>query len=237
MSGLSLRPFVVLLGVWLNLGLAVAEPALGAQRSDSGDRTMIVVFGASYAKSWPIDRIGGVKVVNAGIGGNETKDMTARYEQDVLSLSPDYVLFWGFINDFTRNKPEQAAQLTTQIQQRYQAMIETALQRGIKPILATEVTMPAATSWWGEILAWVYRLLGRKGYADRINTNVMGVNAWLKDYARQHGLPLLDLQATLAPGGFYRRRQYSQPDGSHLTEAAYRALTEYTRSQEATLLR
>lgn len=232
MTASLLRMILALVLGWSCVGGSLA---LGADDPQTGASDVIVIFGASYAKDWHIESIAGAKVTNSGIGGNETKDMLARYERDVLSLSPDKVIFWGFINDFMRSNAQQAGQVSSLVKERYQTMVDTALQRGIEPVLATEVTLPAATTWWGEIIAWVFRLIGRKGYADRINTNVMEVNAWLKDFARQRSLPLLDLQAALAPGGFYRKRAFSQPDGSHLSEAAYRELTSYTRAHEGSL--
>lgn len=232
---MSVHPLRAFLVLKLALLTVACGPVFAAQPAASADRGVIVVFGASYVKDWPIQDIGGARVVNAGVGGNETKDLAARFESDVLARSPDYVLLWGFINDFTRNKPEQAEQLTAQIKQRYQGMIETARERNLPLIVATEVTLPAATSWWGEILAWLFRLLGRESYADRINANVMAVNDWLKQYASEQGVPLLDFQAALAPDGLYRDRDYAQPDGSHLSEAAYQRLTSYTQSQQALL--
>ena len=38
-----------------------------------------------------------VRVTNAGISGNTSRDLRARYEQDVLALLPDYVSICIFI--------------------------------------------------------------------------------------------------------------------------------------------
>ena len=193
---------------------------------------MIVVFGASYAKDWQIADIAGLAVVNAGVGGNETRDMMERYERDVLARSPRYVLIWGFINDYTRSSADKHPQVAALIEQRLTQMVDLAVARQVRPILATEVTMPAATSWSGAVLASIYGALGRKGYADRINTQVMNSNRWLKQFAAERQLPVLDLQAALAADGFYRERRYSLPDGSHLTAAAYAALNLYVDTQK-----
>jgi lysophospholipase L1-like esterase len=193
---------------------------------------VIVILGASYANAWPITRIAGLPVVNAGVGGNETRDMFARFETDVLAKRPTHLLLWGFINDYSRNRPDKYPEVARLIEQRFTQMVDLAQARGIRVALATEVTLPAATSFHGELLAAVYRSLGRQGYADRINHEVMKSNQWVKAFARERGLPLLDLQAALAPKGFYRQRQYSLPDGSHLTTAAYTALTAYVDTKQ-----
>jgi len=193
---------------------------------------VIVVFGASYAKAWPIANIAGLPVVNAGVGGDETRNMLERYERDVLTHAPRYVLIWGFINDYTRSPAAKHPQVAAAIEQRITEMVDKAIARGIQPVLGTEVTMPAATSAWGELLASIYRSMGRTGYQDRINTQVMNSNRWLKQFAAQRNLAVLDLQRALAPNGFYRKREYSLADGSHLTPAAYAALTEFVETQE-----
>lgn len=193
---------------------------------------MIVIFGASYANAWPITRIAGLPVVNAGVGGNETRDMIARFETDVLAKRPSHLLIWGFINDYSRNRPDKYPEVARLIEQRFTQMVDLAQAQGIRVTVATEVTLPAAVSLHGELLAAVYRSLGRQGYADRINREVMKSNQWVKAFAAARGLPLLDLQAALAPKGFYRARQFSLPDASHLTSAAYTALTAYVEQKQ-----
>lgn len=193
---------------------------------------MIVVFGASYVKAWPIAEIGGLKVINAGVNGNETRDMLERFERDVLDRAPRYVLIWGFINDYTRSPADKHAQAAVGIEQRITQMVDLALARNVRPVLATEVTMPSAASWWGSVMASIYGALGRTGYADRINEKVMNSNRWLVKFAAERQLPVLDLQRALAPEGTYRERRYTQPDGSHLNTAAYAALNLYVDTRK-----
>ncbi|HEU4779622.1 MAG TPA: GDSL-type esterase/lipase family protein [Steroidobacteraceae bacterium] len=193
---------------------------------------MIVVLGASYVNSWPISQIAGLIVVNAGVDGHETRDMMARFEKDVLARQPHYVLIWGFINDYTRNPADKHPQMAKAIEQRITEMVDKALARGIQPVLATEVTLPAAPTAWGEFTASIFRTMGRTSYQDRINTQVMNTNRWLKQFAAQRKLGVLDLQQALAPEGVYREREYSMPDGSHLNPAAYAALTRLVETQK-----
>jgi len=212
--------------------LALPAAAQDPVTDTAGNRAVIVVIGASYAQSWPITEIGGTRVINAGVGGNETRDMLARFEKDVLAHRPGHVLIWGFINDYTRTPAEKHPQVAAAIEQRLTQMVDLATARNIRVVLATEVTLPNATNWSGSVLASIYGAIGRKGYADRINKQVMNSNRWLVKFAADRKLPVLDLQAALAPEGFHRDRRYTLPDGSHLNSAAYAALNLYVDTQK-----
>ncbi len=59
----------------------------------------IVVLGASYAQGWALDPIAGSTVVNAGVAGETSSEMVARFKDDVLARTPRAVVIWGFIND------------------------------------------------------------------------------------------------------------------------------------------
>jgi hypothetical protein len=55
----------------------------------------------------------------------------------------------------------------------------------------------------------------------------MEVNDCLVHTASKEGVLLLDFQAALGEPGGRRRREFTQPDGSHVTEAGYAVLTSY----------
>jgi lysophospholipase L1-like esterase len=57
----------------------------------------------------------------------------------------------------------------------------------------------------------------------------MDTNTWLRELAHREGVPLLDFEQVFSTeGSGQRRREYTAVDGSHITEAAYRALSAYT---------
>ena len=61
-------------------------------KMEAGMRT-IVVIGASYAGGWKPDRaIAGSRMVNKGVDGQQSFEMLARFETDVLALKPDGVI-------------------------------------------------------------------------------------------------------------------------------------------------
>ncbi|KAA6458326.1 hypothetical protein DYQ86_20640 [Acidobacteria bacterium AB60] len=56
--------------------------------------------------------------------------------------------------------------------------------------------------------------------------SLLAYNQWIREFAHQQHIPVLDLEAALRePGqGSYLRLEYAADDGSHLNDGAYRAL-------------
>ena len=199
-------------------------------------RSSIVVIGASYAKSWPVKQLAGRPVINRGVGGQETHDLLARFENDVVAERPFAVVIWGFINDIFRSPPEALAARKETIKRNVTEMVTLARRNGIQPVLATEVTMRGKASLKNTVMGWIGRALGKRSYADNINGHVQEINDWIRNYAKQQTIPLLDLQPVLAEADGLRKKEYTMEDGSHLTEAAYGALTRYAEPELPRLL-
>ena len=191
----------------------------------------LVIIGASYAGAWPIDELLGCKVINAGIDGNQSFEMEQRFDDDVIAHDPEYVLIWGFINDIFRADPEKMDAALQRIREGFEAMVTRARQQGIKPVVATEITIREQAGWDKRIMGMIGRLMGKTSYQSFINGHVMSTNQWLRGYAREQGLQLLDLEKLLADEDGSRQAPYATDDGSHLTDAAYRAMTQYARKQ------
>jgi uncharacterized SAM-binding protein YcdF (DUF218 family)/lysophospholipase L1-like esterase len=185
----------------------------------------IVMLGASYAASWPVSALAGIPVVNKGVAGQQSFELLERFDRDVLASSPRAVVIWGFINDIFRAADVDAA--LARMRESYTKMLALARQHGIEPILATEVTVRPPDSWSEKLASLAGSMLGKEGYQDRVNRQVMAANRWLADLAAKEGVLVLDLQTVLGDDGGRRRREFIQEDGSHLTPAAYDALTEY----------
>jgi len=62
--------------------------------------------------------------------------------------------------------------------------------------------------------------------------SLLKYNEWVREYASQHGLDVLDLEATLRSNkeGKFLREEFAATDGSHLNSAAYAALDETLRA-------
>ncbi len=206
---------------------------LNNSRTNSTERDCsIVILGASYAAHWDIDRINGCQVINKGLGGNQSFEMFERFDRDVISYDPDYVLIWGFINDIFRSEPSELIETRNRIDRNFISMIEKASEHGIRPILATEITMGYLPGLVNEIVRLKNRILGKTEYVDFINSHVAEINSWIKKYSSDENLLFLDLHKALADSTGNRKPEYLQPDGSHVSVAGYEALTRYMTQLE-----
>jgi acyl-CoA thioesterase-1 len=191
----------------------------------------LVIIGASYAAEWESPKLPGYTVTNKGIGGQESSDLRARFETDVIALKPDTVMIWGHYNDVVRAKPENMAAAKKKAQDNYQAMIEQARAAGITPILVTELTIPVPDTMKEKLLGLAASLLGKNDYRTQKNTEIKAVNAWLRDYAKAQKIQLVDLEAALDSGNGTRKVEYTRSDNSHVSPAGYQAITKYVASQ------
>jgi lysophospholipase L1-like esterase len=191
----------------------------------------VVILGASYAGGWKIDQIKGCSVINEGIDGNQSFEMASRYDADVVAHSPNYVLIWGFINDVFRSDPAKLDESLARIKESYVAIIEKSKQHGIKPILATEVTMREQAGFKNKIMGLIGKVLGKSSYQDFINGHVNDINGWLREYAAKESIPILDFAEVLAGSDGKRAEKYATDDGSHITSSAYDVLTEYVQNE------
>jgi uncharacterized SAM-binding protein YcdF (DUF218 family)/lysophospholipase L1-like esterase len=235
MLAAGLREFAALAYYRLRGWLGPADASPSATRTTMPVTTPdsrsgpIVLLGASYAASWPLGDIGGVPVVNRGIAGQQSFELLARFETDVVAAAPRAVVLWGFINDIFRSSADMDATIT-RVKESYLEMIARARAQGIVPILATEVTArPPSQSIMDTVAGWVGTILGKPAYQDHINRQVMAVNQWLIETATREGLLLLDLQQVIAEPGGRRHPAFAQADGSHITPAGYDMLSSYAR--------
>jgi len=201
-------------------------------RAESGRDTQnkkfrLVIIGASYAKGWTDLSSGKFVIVNKGVNGEQSFDILARFRTDVIDERPDFVIIWGFINDIFRSGREEIAPTLERTHRSITAMVELAKANGIKPVIATEVTIRGRSGVKEFIASWVGRLRGVESYQDYVNRGVLDTNRWIREYAREQGIPILDLQPLLADERGRRKKEYAVEDGSHLSAAAYKRLSEY----------
>jgi lysophospholipase L1-like esterase len=192
----------------------------------------LVITGASYAADWKTPALPGFDaVLNTGVGGEETHQVLARFDRDVLAARPSAVLIWGHINNIHRAPPGQVEAAKQRAIADYQEMVRRARAADVRVILATEVTLSEAVGWKNRLAALVGKLRGKTGYSSWVNEHVRAVNAWLRTYAAQERLTLLDFEKVFDDGSGFRKLEYSSDDGTHISAAGYAALTEYTRAQ------
>ncbi len=186
----------------------------------------VILIGASYAAGLNMETVAGRRLINKGIGGEQSFETLARFDREVIALKPDAVILWGFINDIFRTEREKIGDALERIKSSYIAMIDKARENGIVPIVATEVTLSERPGFKAWVTGLIPRMLGKTSYQEYVNGHVMEINRWLKSYAREKGVIVLDFQALLADGGIMRKKAYSQKDGSHITEKGYAMLAE-----------
>ncbi len=191
----------------------------------------VVIIGASYAEEWRTPQLPGYTVTNKGVGGQESSDVRARFERDVIALKPDAVMIWGHYNDVVRAKPENMAAAKKRAQDNYQAMVEQARAAGITPILVTELTIPVPDTMKEKLMGFVASALGKNDYRTQKNTEIKALNVWLRDYAKAQNIKLIDLEAALESGNGTRKIEYTRSDNSHVSPAGYEAITKYVASQ------
>lgn len=192
----------------------------------------LVIIGASYAGGWkPQKPVAGYQVVNKGVSGQQSFEMLNRFETDVVALKPDAVIIWGFINDVFRNDRDQIDQTLKRVRESLLEMVESARKAGIRPILATEVTIRGKAGFGETVGSFIGELLGKESYQDYINGQVIQTNRWMRDMAAREQIALFDYEAILSDGSGVRKKEFAKDDGSHITSAGYEAITEYTERQ------
>ena len=193
----------------------------------------MVLIGASYAAEWESPKLPGYTVTNKGIGGQESSDLRARFERDVLALKPDAVMIWGHYNDIVRASDDKMAAAKQKAQDNYRWMTEQARAAGITVILVTEITIPIPDTLKENAMAWLGSLLGKQDYRSKKNEQIKAVNVWLRDYARSQNIKLIDLEQALDSGNGTRKVEYTRDDNSHVSPAGYQAITRYVVAQLA----
>ena len=219
---------------------ASTHVAVGAamNKTDTPPARTLVILGASYAKSWGTPVLPGFRVINRGVGGEQTKGMRERFPRDVVAARPDVVLIWGHVNNITQSNlanasPAQAEAVIRKAREDYLAMLEQARAAGIEVMLATEIPFAEPQGLVNDARAWLGRVRGKQSYAERINVHVREINDFLRQTAAREGLRLLDFEKVFAPEGGAREAEFAAPDLSHVTAAGYRALTRYTAAELA----
>ncbi|WP_205234780.1 GDSL-type esterase/lipase family protein [Desulfopila inferna] len=193
----------------------------------------IVLIGASYAEGLKLNEVAGMTMINKGVGGQQSFEMLDRFQDDVINLNPRKVVIWGFINDIFRADPGKMDDAIVRIQESYREMVRLSRENSIEPLLATEITMGPRGGFKETIVRFIAGLMGKVSYQERVNLDVRKVNEWLKKYAAEQGLSVLEFQQVLADEeGLMREKKFTQDDGSHISEEGYKILSQYMINNE-----
>lgn len=134
---------------------------------------------------------------NAGVGGDTSTEMLARFAADVTAYHPDIVV----IAPVTPNDVSQAIPVATS-KANIQAMVAAAVADGSRVILATST--PNDT--------------------EATKNALVSLNQWLVGYANSIGVPVFDIYSPVVDtaDGTYESSYTS--DGIHPIDAGYRAI-------------
>jgi lysophospholipase L1-like esterase len=204
----------------------LAEPGKGpgAFKAEGGT---LVILGASYVRAWPVQELGGMKAINKGVNGEQSFEMLQRFGNDVIALKPRAVIIWGFINDIHRTGRENIDAAMAGAKESIAEMVRLARVNGIDPILATEVTIRGKDDLRSMVAGWLGAILKKKSYQSYVNGHVLDTNRWIRKYADENGIPLLDFQPLIADEKGFRKKEFATEDGTHISEAAYKRLSEH----------
>ena len=180
-----------------------------------GDSIMEGRTGISPGESWFTllqSELGGCHtLVNAGVGGNSAREAFARWEKDVLSHSPDFIMveLGGNNHDprpgheFRRVDDEEFLQILKSIR--------ASLPENF-PVCA--LTFPPIIN--------EQHLFYPMVPGGKVDEELQSQRQILRDFARENNWEVLDLYEIFYP----HRRELILPDGIHLNPAGHRLLKE-----------
>lgn len=192
---------------WNQLGRYHA--ANEALRAQAADPKRVVFMGDSITDSWPLaDSFPGNHSVNRGISGQTTAQMLVRMYPDVIALQPAAMVLLAGTNDIAGNNGPQTLDM---IKHNLMAMVELAQVHNIKVILCalTPVSDKAAG--------------GRKQSVHRPPSDILKLNAWLKEYAAKIKAPYVDYYTAVVDAQGELGRAYTE-DGLHPNARGYQLM-------------
>lgn len=178
--------------------MKLSAPAPGEDR--------VVFLGDSITDFW--GRRGapffpGKPYVNRGISGQTTAQMLVRLFPDVIDLKPAALIILAGTNDIARNTGPQTL---TMVEENLQAMTELAQIHGIKVVLCALTPVSDYTA--------------RKQTGRRPPSDILRLNAWLRDYAARANAVFADYYSAVADDRGMLREGLSQ-DGLHPNAKGY----------------
>ncbi len=174
------------------------------------DLPLLVFFGDSRARDWPAPAAAGFAFLNRGIGGNNTRQVLERIEEQIAPLNPRAIVLQVGINDLKMIplEPENRDAIVARCKDSIRGIVEKLAGLGASIILTSIFPTgepPAGRVWSGDVAI-----------------AVVEVNAYLRSLAGG-GVTLLDAHAALVGEDGKTLPGYSR-DLMHLNSAGYTML-------------
>jgi lysophospholipase L1-like esterase len=178
--------------------------AEGALTPES-DSLRVVFLGASIMQRWNLaEFFPEIRYINRSIGGQFSQDILARYKRDVLDLKPRAVV----IKLCSINIRPQISQQT--LQDGIIMMTELATAHNITPILSTIIPAGKPEAHIGDF---------------SVVDSLRQCNEWIRRYAADNSLALIDFEKALADEQGFLPREFST-DPVHVNDKGYAIMAE-----------
>ena len=183
------------------------------------EKARVVFLGDSITDGWKLAQyFPGKPYVNRGISGQTTPQMLVRVFPDVIALKPAALLVYAGTNDIAGNTGPSTL---TMIEDNLQAITELAQAHGIKVILCSVTPVSDFTA--------------RKQTVQRPPSDILKLNAWVRDYASAVHAVFADYHAALVDETGMLKQGFSN-DGLHPNDKGYALLTPVAESAIAKAL-
>jgi len=153
------------------------------------------------------------QLYNAGVPGQTTAQIAARFQSDVVSYNPGTVVIMGGTNDASVGSLSQTALAATVAN--LKSMIDAAKSAGIQPIICT---------------------IPPRSDASNYNLNAQQINAAIHQLAQAERIMLVDFYSVLAdPVTGQYKSGYDRSDGIHPSFTGAKAMAQFFITATANL--
>lgn len=189
------------------LALADSRQRLGNKWAFLGDSIMVGGWsGLLHSDTWPtyaaLYSKGKIQIVaNAGVSGDNTTQMLARIQADVISKAPQVCAIGGGTNDIS-----QGVTLAT-FKSNIASIVAALRSANIAPVLTTITPNAVSAARTASTALW---------------------NQWIRRYAAEQQIPLIDFYAMMAdPTNGQFKSGFNSGDNIHPGAEGYRAMGEH----------